>query len=749
MVGTFKMRRRFSTLSDGEKQDREDQSLIKPAPKKKPPRKDRKKTRVDDTSADSDSDSEQDKKDRSQNYKDARVSNVLDLFLKKSAITKVLGKGNLITVRNKETDKVTQVTEETLKRDKSKYKKVDPKELETEKEETPTEDGSGTDTDDGSESSETKTEEKPVKPPTATELKDRFPDVDNDTILEVMDSYEGQDLTDYLESEQNNANKEKQRKKEKVKQEKQKKTKQLQDQAQKLKDERALREKEDAVRKRNTPTEGDVAAKAKKDGLEMFENYKDADLENISSQVKGMQSYVAELTRDENADKADVAGAMAQLGALRLLESVKQGEEATGLGSAMSVMVNQAMANGDKDLIANFITADMFAGGAASAETQKAYRDTLDSIGMDDLGHILPDDHPIKDLANSIASMSDSGAARFLTEEDKVEVGEWIKDMLQAEASFLDPVVTNGGGTLGENNSMSADLLGDIVDSDMLDEAEDRVQFKIQTKGMVTKAINTMTSLWRDVNDEPITSNAEYAAELKRRIEKMQKEQEGKLDELKREQEQRQNESETSSDSGTETESGKKALLIRKVAIMSLSRQHINSGNPMRNMSTRKKQADNLVNYQERAKSFSVGDIVTMFGRRKDMSGRVTAVYAGIGMVDVEFSRGNMRVPVEELQQYDQNGDVNPPHTVTGRVAMTRRVALYWADKNRQYRMNKNEIGSGKAYCPKCGVEHVLRPTNYKMRDGVRERLLGCGNCLFLVKELDILNSKSHTTKGE
>ena len=409
----------------------------------------------------------------------------------------------------------------------------------------------------------------------------------------------------------------------------------------------------------------------------------------------------------------------------------------------MSVMVNQAMASEDNELIANFITADMFAGGKASAKTQKAYRDTLDSIGLDDLGHILPDEHPIKDLATSIADISDSAAARFLTEEDKVEIGEWIKDMLQAEASFLDPVVSSNGGTLGENNSMSSDILGDIVDSDMLDGADDRVQFKMRTKGMVQKAINTMTSLWRDVNDEPITSNAEYAAELKRRIEKMKSEQEGKLEELKREQEQRQSESGSdTSTSETDTDNGKKAHLIQKIAIMSLYTQHINSGISMRTMRTRKKQADNLVNYQERAQSFSVGDLVTMFGRRKDMAGRVTAVYAGIGMVDVEFPRGNMRIPVEELQQYDDSGNVNPPHTVSNRVAMTRRVALYWADKNRQYRMNKSEISSGKAYCPKCGVEHVLRPTNYKMRDGVSERLLGCNNCLFLVKELDILNSK-------
>jgi hypothetical protein len=174
------------------------------------------------------------------------------------------------------------------------------------------------------------------------------------------------------------------------------------------------------------------------------------------------------------------------------------------------------------------------------------------------------------------------------------------------------------------------------------------------------------------------------------------------------------------------------------------------------------RQADNFVNYQERATEFQVGDVVVPFGMFDSQAGRVTAVFPAIGMVDVEMPTGNARYPVEDLQRFDRDGNAIPTHTDStpgGRptvsvpggphasqpnvervmAAHTKR-ALYWAQSDRQYRMNRNEESAGKPCCPRCEGAPALKRAIYKRRDGSSERLLGCPGCMFLIKDADIVN---------
>lgn len=166
-----------------------------------------------------------------------------------------------------------------------------------------------------------------------------------------------------------------------------------------------------------------------------------------------------------------------------------------------------------------------------------------------------------------------------------------------------------------------------------------------------------------------------------------------------------------------------------------------------------------IVDWQQRAKSFSVGDKVYPFASGNAyVSGRVVAVFDAIGMVDVEYPNGTKRHPVEDLQLYEGT-DVVPPKTEnvpggagTVRVpggptheASARRVseafvkrALYWASSDRQYRARRDEIESGRFICPKC-KKGVLRNVVYKRTDGVSDKLMGCPECLFLIKRCDIV----------
>jgi hypothetical protein len=168
--------------------------------------------------------------------------------------------------------------------------------------------------------------------------------------------------------------------------------------------------------------------------------------------------------------------------------------------------------------------------------------------------------------------------------------------------------------------------------------------------------------------------------------------------------------------------------------------------------------AENFVNWQERATEFNVGDVVVPAGMFDSQAGRVTAVWPAIGMVDVEMPGGSKRYPVEELQRLNDDGDVVPTHSnsvpggtptvsVPGGPKTASRVAaafakqsLYWASKDRQYRMTRPESSEGRPCCPRCEGGPHLKRAIYKRRDGSSERLLGCPSCMFLIKDSDIVN---------
>lgn len=171
------------------------------------------------------------------------------------------------------------------------------------------------------------------------------------------------------------------------------------------------------------------------------------------------------------------------------------------------------------------------------------------------------------------------------------------------------------------------------------------------------------------------------------------------------------------------------------------------------------------VDYQQRASEFVVGDSVfPMAHGDSDFVGSVTAVFPGIGMVDVEWPHGSQRMPVEDLQRY-QAKDVIPPlpeHNNTpggaGSVsvpggpkkASVIRVAeafvkrsLYWASKDRHYRATRSELAGGGYHCPKC-KESALKKAIYKRKGGASDKLYGCPSCMFLIKACDIYGDDTY-----
>lgn len=201
--------------------------------------------------------------------------------------------------------------------------------------------------------------------------------------------------------------------------------------------------------------------------------------------------------------------------------------------------------------------------------------------------------------------------------------------------------------------------------------------------------------------------------------------------------------------------------------------------------------------YQARGREFSVNDLVHPVGAGAMDIGRVSAVWPGIGMVQVEFSYGSRQYPVEDVERLNpENTDVMPtmtenvpggsedkptvsagrPPVPTGkggletgtgkdttepgqtvgptnapaasRTAMDAdslarafvKKSLYWHSADRNYRATKTEFDGKHYLCPKCpGPDKPkLRKAIYKMREGERSRVYVCPNCTFIVKQDNI-----------
>lgn len=153
-----------------------------------------------------------------------------------------------------------------------------------------------------------------------------------------------------------------------------------------------------------------------------------------------------------------------------------------------------------------------------------------------------------------------------------------------------------------------------------------------------------------------------------------------------------------------------------------------------------------IPNYQVIARSFKPGmKVYPYYGGSSDMAGTVLAVFPAIGMVDVQFPHGSSRYPVEDLV-INTDADIKPSHTntvpgglstvpVSSGQGMSKK-AIYWADKDRKYRMCRKEPQPS---CPRCPDSVSLKKVIYKRNEGRSERLLCCPDCLFLIKTSDIL----------
>ena len=173
-------------------------------------------------------------------------------------------------------------------------------------------------------------------------------------------------------------------------------------------------------------------------------------------------------------------------------------------------------------------------------------------------------------------------------------------------------------------------------------------------------------------------------------------------------------------------------------------------------MSQKKK---GFANYQQRSYDLEVGDAVIPQYDNNSSVGRVVALYPAIGMADVQFSYGQGRYPVEDIEKVTESqlgasapnfedvpggaGTVSVPGGPRPKTASAEKIAssymkkaLYWDQGPRIYRATRSEQEGGGYCCPKCR-HSPLQLRKYK----IKGRLLVCPACNFMIKQENVKGS--------
>ena len=443
-----------SSLSDSEKENREDERLVRTSPKKKPPRRDLERGHVKDKdTSEEDPDKKQDKKDRSQNYKDA--------------IRRVMGADKIPMVL-KETGKTVMVTQETVDQNPGKYKEPDDSEDEgSESDDSPKEEVtvkslkeslvsefSGLSSKDSAERNKAISNLVGQLEKNLSEFVDSPASVDDQMRKELSTMVGGisQDELDVLVLEAQEAALGEEKLKDPEHQITEEEARQIEEEFTKG----FVKEFKAEVKKVNDKATSRNEALSKKQ--------KEYDDNRVVTDLKGeeadaMNRHLLETTRSSVAKYREIEEQTERDSALKEIESqIKEypegskkrleleaekrglivsnilvdGPDAKGVGPSMSVMVQAAEELGRLD---DFLELNLLGGKENnSAENQQQFRDVLADVGVEELHKFMPDDFPAK---GAIEAISGPAIAR-MPPDLRSEVQEMIIDSIVTGIVFTD-----------------------------------------------------------------------------------------------------------------------------------------------------------------------------------------------------------------------------------------------------------------------------------------------------------------------
>jgi DNA topoisomerase I len=424
-----------ATLSQAEREDREAERLVKPSPKNKPPRRDLERRRVN--TEEEDPDVKADKKERSNRDRDASAHRV--------ALRHLLSKGNLVSVRDRSTGRVVQVTEQTLKERGSEYESVDQAEPSSRQKE------------EGSESASFEEMTRSLPGPISQRARKVFeglPDekarkkflAEFDAGVRSLAKGPPEDLEAFLDETKSSP------------------AKSGEDFAKALYYEKVFTSPFEDFSLEPLPSAGktyqgsDLEA-AKKRGLDRAERslkkYRALGTRERQAHLDALEKELGRLSDfpDEDGRKIELEGIRR---GLIMAGAVEEGDDAKGIGPAMASLARAAIASGNpRDVLA---IGGIGGTGPIEGTDQDAVRSAYRKLTPQQIQEVLGEGHPIADY---LKLLTDPEEGKYVSPADYGKIKEEAIDYLVAETAFLDPALlkTMGGSpTVGEARARAKEL---------------------------------------------------------------------------------------------------------------------------------------------------------------------------------------------------------------------------------------------------------------------------------------------------
>lgn len=460
-----------STLSEGEKDDREAEKLVQQSPKKKPPRMDLRNRKVD-TDGDQDPDEKQDKKDRSQNYKDAglhetrirsrqceqRASGVPTPDPFDRSYPRMPSAARVARMAAKVPDWAEgkeYTSEETgNKVEFGSLPESQQEKLRQQNEAAPEKEAPSADKPKEDESSEVSldryfTERKKY----TTRALRGVPEDSRDKTREVLDSF-GADQYEEFKEQFSTASSSLVREAIPDSSRLLEALKDMTDQVQKgsVKDPTTLAENlalmayyenvldnpavdlEDPLPPKGEASSEESKKAAAERALSAVSSYKKLDADTRQRHWERVEEKIEGLPED-SAQRDHLEAIQRGIG---MASAIQDGDKATGVASSMARLVQAADKAGSLDKLAGL---SMY-GGSGLAD-QRMMRSIYEDLTDQDLEDLLPEDHPGASLVQFLTDPDRSG---YLSDEDRNEIRQHLIDLMQAETAFLDPAVTKEVG---------------------------------------------------------------------------------------------------------------------------------------------------------------------------------------------------------------------------------------------------------------------------------------------------------------
>ena len=208
-----------------------------------------------------------------------------------------------------------------------------------------------------------------------------------------------------------------------------------------------------------TKLEGDAETKVKETGQKTFEEYKNADPDDLAKNIEKFDSALKEMDPTD----ARAVELNATIQGMRMAEYYAQsqkdnGENTRGMGGGTARVIDYVFKK-DPSKVGDLVAAEVAGKSSpADAQAQKIISDTLGGVTDTEWIDLIPEGHPARSLAEILADNHPTGKARFLSEQDRDFMRKQIQYIMSSDIAYGDAAdldATDGKGTVKENRDLS------------------------------------------------------------------------------------------------------------------------------------------------------------------------------------------------------------------------------------------------------------------------------------------------------